>query len=93
LSAPLWITSYADSERYAAGHYPNQSAGGGGLASWIVQDRPLSGTDVVLWYTIGVTHNPRPEDWPIMPVHEAGFSLRPFGFFDRNPAIEPPVSR
>jgi primary-amine oxidase len=47
----------------------------------------------VLWYTIGVTHNPRPEDWPIMPVHEAGFSLRPFGFFDRNPAIEPPVSR
>jgi len=93
LSAPLWITSYADSERYAAGHYPNQSAGGGGLTSWSAQRRPLTGADVVLWYTIGVTHNPRPEDWPIMPVQEAGFSLRPFGFFDRNPAIESPVSR
>jgi primary-amine oxidase len=92
-AAPLWITSYADSERYAAGHYPNQSAGGTGLAKWSAQGRPLTGADVVLWYTIGVTHNPRPEDWPIMPVHEAGFSLKPVGFFDRNPAIESPVSR
>jgi primary-amine oxidase len=92
-AAPLWITAYADSERYAAGHYPNQSAGGTGLARWSAQRRPLTGADVVLWYTIGVTHNPRPEDWPIMPVHEAGFSLKPIGFFDRNPAIESPVSR
>ena len=93
LDAPLWVTSFADSERYAAGLYPNQSVGGGGLSTWIARGRPLTGTDVVLWYTIGVTHNPRPEDWPIMPVHEAGFLLKPVNFFDRNPAITQPVSR
>ncbi len=47
-------------------------------------------TDVVLWYTVGVTHMPRPEDWPVMPVQSAGFSLVPVGFFNRNPALGPP---
>lgn len=93
LAAPLWVTSFADSERYAAGRYPNQSTGGSGLASWIARGRPLTGADVVLWYTVGVTHNPRPEDWPIMPVHEAGFLLKPVSFFERNPAIMQPSSR
>jgi primary-amine oxidase len=92
LAAPLWVTSFADSERYAAGRFPNQSVGSSGLPTWIARGRPLTGTDVVLWYTIGVTHNPRPEDWPIMPVHEAGFMLKPVNFFDRNPAITQPVS-
>ena len=32
----------------------------------------------------GITHNPRPEDWPVMPVHGAGFKLEPRGFFARN---------
>ena len=28
------------------------------------------------------------EDWPVMPVERAGFALRPFGFFDANPALD-----
>lgn len=87
LDAAVWATAYADTERYAAGDYPNQSAGGDGLARWTAANRPLSG-DVVLWYTLGITHNPRPEDWPVMPVHEAGFLLRPVAFFDRNPVLD-----
>jgi primary-amine oxidase len=83
----LWATPYADSERYAAGDYPNQSAGGNGLVRWSSTNRSLVGGDVVLWYTLGFTHNPRPEDWPVMPVHEAGFRLIPVGFFDRNPVL------
>ena len=35
---------------------------------------------------MGITHIVRPEDWPVMNVHTIGFSLMPFGFFDRNPA-------
>ena len=31
--------------------------------------------DVVLWYTFGVTHIARPEDWPVMPVEYTGFLL------------------
>ena len=44
----------------------------------------------MLWYTFGVTHFVRPEDWPVMPVEYTGFLLSPFGFFDRNPALDVP---
>jgi primary-amine oxidase len=88
LDAAVWATAYADTERYAAGEYPNQSAGGDGLVKWTAGNRALTGGDVVLWYTLGITHNPRPEDWPVMPVHEAGFRLSPVGFFDRNPVLD-----
>ena len=87
LDAQFWATPYADSERYAAGNYPNQSPGSDGLARWTRTDRPLTTGDVVIWYTLGITHNPRPEDWPVMPVQEAGFRLVPVGFFDRNPVL------
>jgi primary-amine oxidase len=37
---------------------------------------------------VGVTHFCRPEDFPVMPVEYTGFTLRPAGFFDRNPALD-----
>jgi primary-amine oxidase len=86
----LWVTPYAPDERRAAGEYPNQHAGGDGLPRWTAQDRSVSGTDLVVWYSFGVTHFVRPEDWPVMPVEYAGFTLMPFGFFDRNPALDVP---
>ena len=49
---------------------------------------PWLNTDIVLWHTVGVTHFCRPEDFPVMPVEYAGFTLKPFGFFDANPAID-----
>jgi primary-amine oxidase len=92
LNAHVWVTPYSDTERYAAGDYPNQSKGGDGLPKWTSANRPVDGRDVVLWYVMGITHNPRPEDWPVMPVHEAGFKLVPVGFFASNPAMDlPPV--
>jgi primary-amine oxidase len=45
-------------------------------------------TDIVVWHTVGVTHFCRPEDFPVMPVEYTGFTLKPFGFFDRNPALD-----
>ena len=56
------------------------------------EDRPIEETDVVLWYTLGSHHSPRPEDWPVMPVSYAGFMLQPVGFFDENPALDVPRS-
>jgi primary-amine oxidase len=35
---------------------------------------------------------PRPEDWPVMPVATIGFTLKPVGFFERNPALDVPPS-
>jgi primary-amine oxidase len=92
LNAHLWVTPYSDTERYAAGDFPNQSKGGDGLPQWTSANRSVDGRDVVLWYVMGITHNPRPEDWPVMPVYEAGFKLLPVGFFASNPAMDlPPV--
>ena len=92
----LWVTAYDADERYPAGDFVNQHAGGAGLPTWTAADRALDedgrGADVVLWHTFGLTHVPRPEDWPIMPVDYAGFRLMPVGFFDRNPTLDVPPS-
>ena len=90
LNAHLWATPYAPDEMYAAGYYINQSKGGEGLPKWTRANRPLENKDVVVWYTLGVTHIPRPEEWPVMTVHKATFKLMPSGFFVKNPALDVP---
>ncbi|MFI1701605.1 hypothetical protein ACH419_37440 [Streptomyces bobili] len=86
----LWVTQYDPAQKWPAGEIINQSPGGDGLESFVAGDRPLDGEDVVLWHTFGLTHFPRPEDWPVMPVDYTGFKLKPVGFFDRNPALDAP---
>ncbi|MGO8873075.1 MAG: primary-amine oxidase [Acidimicrobiales bacterium] len=86
----LWVTPYEPDERRAAGDYPNQHPGGDGLPAWTAADRSLVGTEIVAWHTFGVTHLPRPEDWPVMPVEYCGFHLVAVGFFDRNPSLDLP---
>ena len=88
----VWVTPFRDDERFAAGDYPNQSSGGDGLPRWTKEDRAIENQDVVLWYTFGHTHIPRPEDYPVMPAAYIGFLLKPNGFFDRNPANDLPPS-
>ncbi|MGW1029497.1 primary-amine oxidase [Streptomyces sp. NPDC002577] len=88
----LWVTRHADDERYPAGDLVNQHPGGAGLPAWTAADRSVDGEDIVLWHTFGLTHFPRPEDWPVMPVDYAGFALKPVGFFDRNPTLDVPRS-
>ena len=90
VNAHLWATPYDAAERYAAGEYPNQSRATDGLPVWTSRNRNVDGRDLVIWYTLGITHVPRPEEWPVMPVHSAGFRLVPAGFFNRNPALDIP---
>ena len=75
LDHQLWVTPYAADEMYAAGDYPNQNQRTEGLARWARRDDPIEDQDVVVWYTMGVTHLPRPEEWPVMPTARAGFKL------------------
>jgi primary-amine oxidase len=84
----LWVTPFDPAQRRAAGDFPNQHPGGAGLPAWVAADRPLVDTDVVLWHTVGATHFTRPEDFPVMPCEYVGFTLKPFGFFDRNPGLD-----
>jgi primary-amine oxidase len=86
----FWATQYAPTEMHAAGTYPNQSAPGGGLPAWADANRSLERQDVVAWYTFGITHVPRPEEWPIMSATTAGFKLLPVSFFSKNPSLDVP---
>jgi primary-amine oxidase len=86
----FFVTRYKDGERHAGGWFPNQSPGGTGLDAFAADDERLEGEDLVVWYTMGITHVPRPEEWPIMPVHKLTFDLLPAGFFPRSPALDVP---
>jgi primary-amine oxidase len=89
---PVWVTAYDAGELHAASDYANLNPGLTGLPTWVKQQRNVVDTDVILWHTFGSTHVVRPEDFPVMPVEVTGFTLRPHGFFDENPAldIDPP---
>ena len=64
----LWVTPYQPDERWPCGEFCNQSERDDGLPAWTAQNRPIAGTDVVLWYVFGIHHITRPEDWPVMPA-------------------------
>ncbi|KAM3387621.1 hypothetical protein ACQJBY_010455 [Aegilops geniculata] len=87
----LWVTPYKSDEKFPGGEFPNQNPRlHEGLATWVKKDRPLEETDIVLWYVFGLTHIPRLEDWPVMPVEHIGFMLMPHGFFNCSPAVDVP---
>lgn len=48
--------------------------------------------NIVVWHTFGFTHNPRPEDFPVMPAETARVALKPYGFFEYNPTLDVPPS-
>ncbi|XP_059657872.1 amine oxidase [copper-containing] zeta, peroxisomal-like isoform X1 [Cornus florida] len=89
----IWVTPYARDEMYPGGEFPNQNPRvAEGLSTWVKQNRSLEEADIVLWYVFGVTHIPRLEDWPVMPVEHIGFMLMPHGFFNCSPAVDVPPS-
>jgi primary-amine oxidase len=87
----LWVTPNDPAQRWPAGEFVNQSVADTGLGEWTKANRSIENTDVVLWYVFGLHHITRPEDWPVMPVDVVSFWLKPFGFFDRNPALDVPA--
>ncbi len=89
----LWVTPYAPAERWPCGEFPNLSAADYGLPAWTAGDRPIEDTDIVLWHVFGLHHVTRPEDWPVMPVDRTSFWLKPWGFFDRNAALDVPPTQ
>ena len=84
----VWVTPNDESERWPCGEFVNQSSVDHGLPEWIQAERPVRNTDLVLWYVFGIHHVTRPEDWPVMPSDTVAFWLKPYGFFDRNPALD-----
>jgi primary-amine oxidase len=89
----FWATPYTPGEMHAADDYPNQSQSRSGLPAWTAKNRSLVDRDVVVWYSFGLTHIPRPEEWPVMTVTPIGFKLLPVAFFNKNPALDVPLPR
>lgn len=86
----LWVTPYRADELWAGGDYANQSAPGEGLPKWTQDARDVEDTDIVLWYTLGFHHVPSSEDWPAYNLGWNALTLRPYNFFDENPALDLP---
>lgn len=58
-----------------------------------VPGRPLvRDTDIVVWHTYGLTHNPRVEDFPVMPAEIVQIHLKPYNFCEFNPTNDVPPS-
>lgn len=98
----VWVTRHVDGELFPAGRHTMQSAGGDGIASAIEQRRrraegdgeasAVRNADIVLWHTFGSTHNPRAEDWPVMPCEKMTVGLKPINFFAGNPTMDVAVA-
>eukprot|EP01117_Protostelium_nocturnum_P003737 TRINITY_DN1500_c0_g1_i1.p1 TRINITY_DN1500_c0_g1~~TRINITY_DN1500_c0_g1_i1.p1 ORF type:complete len:707 (+),score=228.57 TRINITY_DN1500_c0_g1_i1:347-2467(+) len=86
----IWVTPYHPEEKYPAGNYVYQKEIEDGLTHWTKANRNVYDTDIVVWYSFGITHVVRAEDWPVMPVEYAGFDLKPDNFFGYSPAMDVP---
>ncbi|KAI9015690.1 copper amine oxidase [Phycomyces nitens] len=90
----LWVTPYNEKQIFAGGFYCNQSDGDDNVEHWVKDVQNIQNEDIVLWFTFGVTHLPRVEDFPVMPVEMCGFSMKPCNFFMANPGIDvPPTNK
>jgi primary-amine oxidase len=87
LEHALWVTPYAEDERWPCGEFVVQGEAGAGLPASTAADRTIEDTDIVLWHVFGLFHQTRPEDWPLMPADTTSFWLKPAGFFDRSPTL------
>ncbi|KAJ5965251.1 Copper amine oxidase N2/N3-terminal [Penicillium waksmanii] len=90
----VWVTKYQDNELYAGGRYTLQSQYEiDGVADAVRRGDSVADTDVVVWNSFGITHNPRVEDWPVMPVETFQLMIRPADFFVENPSIDVPSNK
>lgn len=90
----VWVTGYKDGELYAGGRYTLQSQDEiGGVSDAVKRNEDVKNKDVVVWSSFGITHNPRVEDWPVMPVEIFQLHYKPVDFFTENPSIDVPSNR
>ncbi|KAI9698361.1 MAG: hypothetical protein M1836_003941 [Candelina mexicana] len=90
----VWVTKHVDYEFWAGGEFTNQSqVERGGCYDAAARNDDVKDTDVVVWSVFGFTHNPRVEDWPVMPTEKHEVHLRPADFFEANPALDVPSDR
>ncbi|KAF8971756.1 peroxisomal copper amine oxidase [Flammula alnicola] len=101
LKSALWVVKDVEAKdsgtvrMWPAGKYvpqtrdePEDSVG-----SWVEGKLPVEDEDILVYVTVGVTHIPRPEDWPVMPVEHLNVTFKPISFFKANPSMDVPASK
>jgi UV DNA damage endonuclease len=68
----FYFTPQNEDELYPGSDHPWQSSGGQGVRAWASRQETL-GNKGVIWAQFGFTHNPRLEDWPVMPCEVFSF--------------------
>ncbi|KZT01994.1 peroxisomal copper amine oxidase [Laetiporus sulphureus 93-53] len=93
---PLWVVKDVEDERgsrmWPCGKYVPQTRDtpADSIANWVKGDENVAEEDILVYLTTGITHIPRPEDWPVMPVEHIRVLFRPGNFFTANPALDVP---
>ncbi|KFX91708.1 hypothetical protein O988_07616 [Pseudogymnoascus sp. VKM F-3808] len=89
----LWVSKYRDGDLWAGGKFTTNSyEETDGLSSYVARAENVRNDDLVVWVTMGITHIPRVEDFPVMPTEKLRLTLKPADFFSRNPAIDVPTN-
>jgi primary-amine oxidase len=84
----FWVTPERQGQLFATGRYPNQAKPDYlDNLYFYANNEAIYKQDIVVWYSLGETHVPRPEDYPLMPTMTLSVLFRPDGFFYRNPAL------
>ncbi|PWN22731.1 peroxisomal copper amine oxidase [Microstroma glucosiphilum] len=89
----LWTVPYEEMRLYPAGRYPVQTreVQKDSVQNWVGDgSAKVANEDIITFFTVGTTHVPRPEDFPVMPAETIRVMFKPVGFFARNPALDVP---
>ncbi|KAL0489811.1 primary-amine oxidase [Acrasis kona] len=82
----IWVTEFNDNKKFPAGSYANQGHGDG-LVEWAKTPSNIYKSDIVAWYTMGVTNYPRQEDYPYVKKMVSEFKIVPYNFFEDNVSV------
>ncbi|KAJ7625545.1 copper amine oxidase [Roridomyces roridus] len=93
---PVWVCREVEEAKggrlYPAGKYVPQTRDtpADSIGGWVKGEKSVENEDILVYLTVGVTHIPRPEDWPVMPVEHLSVTLKPQSFFATNPSMDVP---
>ncbi|SJL13514.1 related to peroxisomal amine oxidase (copper-containing) [Armillaria ostoyae] len=96
---PVWVCRDVEdakgSRMWPAGKYVPQTRESptDSIGAWVKGEQNIENEDILVYLTVGTTHIPRPEDWPVMPVEHLSITLKPQSFFTMNPSMDVPGTR
>ncbi|KAF0276084.1 hypothetical protein FOG50_03052 [Hanseniaspora uvarum] len=92
----FWAYHAGDDRNYIAGELTNQSKEDTGLAKWLEEDakadKSIRNTELSCNITLGLSHAPSTEQFPVMSMDKVEFSIIPVCFFWKNPALDLPIA-